>query len=91
MIGETPRRSDKDPSRDHRHPHRAGRFDRVKFTLEVDLDALPEGVDTPDLPTELARILRYWAGSMKHYELVEGDGSAIYNSAYREVGVWRVG
>lgn len=63
----------------------------MKFTLEVDLETLPDGVDNAARADELARILRYWAGAMKHYELTDGDGSAIYNSAYREVGAWRIG
>ncbi|MFE7797096.1 hypothetical protein [Nocardia sp. NPDC057440] len=63
----------------------------MKFTLEVDLDALPDGVPAPaDLAVELGRILRYWGGNMKHYQLVEGDASDIYNSAYRQVGAWRI-
>lgn len=43
-----------------------------------------------DTTAELGRILRYWAGNLKHYELKPGDGSAIYDSAYREVGTWRI-
>ncbi|NNH75537.1 hypothetical protein HLB23_37780 [Nocardia uniformis] len=62
----------------------------MKFTLEVDLDALPGGVESPDLADELGRILRYWGGNMKHYDLVAGDGSGIFNSAYKEVGVWTI-
>ena len=62
----------------------------MKFTLEVDLDVLPDGAAAPDLAEELGRILRFWGGNMKHYQLVEGDASAIYNSAYREVGAWRI-
>ncbi|WP_062990211.1 hypothetical protein [Nocardia anaemiae] len=63
----------------------------MKFTLEVDLDVLPEGVAAPaDLADELGRILRYWGGNMKHYQITEGDSSAIYNSGYREVGSWQI-
>lgn len=39
---------------------------------------------------ELGRVLRYWAGNLKHYELKPGDGSAIFDSAYREVGSWAI-
>lgn len=68
-----------------------GRFHNVKFTLEVDLDALPDGVKAPaDLADELGRILRYWGGNMKHYQLIEGDASPIYNSGYHEVGSWQI-
>ncbi|WP_433524446.1 hypothetical protein ACQPZ2_04615 [Nocardia pseudovaccinii] len=63
----------------------------MKFILEVDLDALPDGVAAPaDLADELGRILRYWGGNMKHYQITEGDSSAIYNSGYREVGSWQI-
>ena len=56
----------------------------MKFVLEVDMAF--EG----DTVAELGRILRYWAGNLKHYELKPGDGSAIYDSAYHEVGTWRI-
>ncbi|TMQ99244.1 hypothetical protein ETD83_18250 [Actinomadura soli] len=39
---------------------------------------------------ELERILRYWGGNLRHYELKPGDGSVIYDSGYGEVGAWRV-
>lgn len=39
---------------------------------------------------ELGRILRYWAGNLKHYELRPGDTSEIYDSAYNEVGTWQI-
>jgi hypothetical protein len=39
---------------------------------------------------ELGRILRYWGGNLQHYKLVPGDGSAIYDSGYQEVGRWQV-
>ncbi|MEU4464668.1 hypothetical protein AB0G20_13300 [Streptomyces sp. NPDC024017] len=59
----------------------------MRFLLEVSLDdaALAE-----DPAGELGRILRYWAGSLRHYALAPGDESAIYDSEYREVGRWRV-
>ncbi|GAA5048646.1 hypothetical protein [Nocardia callitridis] len=62
----------------------------MKFTLEVDLDALTDGVEAPDPAGELGRILRYWAAGVRHYPFVDGRGSSIYNSVYREVGSWRI-
>ncbi|TDC10386.1 hypothetical protein E1265_31365 [Streptomyces sp. 8K308] len=59
----------------------------MKFLLEVDLaDATPEG----EAVRELERILRYWGGNLRHYALEPGEVSAVYDSAYREVGRWRV-
>ncbi|MEX3103642.1 hypothetical protein ACSCBZ_01875 [Streptomyces niveiscabiei] len=55
----------------------------AKFVLEVSVD--------PERPVEeLGRILRYWGGNLHHYGLEPGDGSAVYDSAYREVGRWRI-
>lgn len=59
----------------------------MKFILEVDMD---EGAVGGDAVRELERILRYWGGNLRHYELKPGDGSSIYDSAYSEVGAWRV-
>ncbi|MER5974258.1 hypothetical protein ABT112_31895 [Streptomyces sp. NPDC002055] len=59
----------------------------MKFVLEVDLN---EGKVTEDSAGELGRILRYWAGNLHHYPLQPGDGSAIHDSDYREVGQWSV-
>jgi hypothetical protein len=59
----------------------------VKFVLEVDVDADRPAEDTAG---ELGRILRYWGGNLKHYALKPGDGSAVYDSQYQEVGRWRV-
>lgn len=56
----------------------------MRFTLEVDMD----GFD--DAEKELGRILRYWGGNLKYYELKPGDGAEITDSAYREVGRWSV-
>ncbi|GAA3142180.1 hypothetical protein GCM10010466_36420 [Planomonospora alba] len=39
---------------------------------------------------ELGRILRYWGGNLRHYEMKPGDGSVIYDSGYREVGRWTI-
>ncbi|AZM55663.1 hypothetical protein DMA15_26320 [Streptomyces sp. WAC 01529] len=36
------------------------------------------------------RILRYWGGNLRHYALTPGDGESVHDSAYREVGRWRV-
>jgi hypothetical protein len=59
----------------------------MKFILEVDMgDTAWDG----NAVAELGRILRYWAGNLKHYDLEPGDGSDIYDSAYREVGRWSI-
>jgi hypothetical protein len=59
----------------------------VKFVLEVDVDADRPAEDTAG---ELGRILRYWGGNLKHYALKPGDGSAVYDSQYQEVGRWSI-
>lgn len=59
----------------------------MRFVLEVDVDADRPAEDTAE---ELGRILRYWGGNVKHYALKPGDGSAVYDSQYREVGRWRI-
>ncbi|WP_339156200.1 hypothetical protein [Actinomadura luteofluorescens] len=59
----------------------------MKFVLEVDLS---EGAVAEDAVAELGRILRYWGGNVRHYELKPGDGSAIYDSNYAEVGRWKI-
>lgn len=51
--------------------------------LEVHLDAV-----TGEPADELARILRYWAGNLKHYDLGTPQSEIIRDSAYREVGRW---
>jgi hypothetical protein len=58
----------------------------MKFVLEVDLTA---GVVPGAELTELGRILRYWAGNLKHYELAVGAGETISDSSYAEVGTWK--
>ncbi|MFC8002032.1 hypothetical protein [Streptomyces olivaceus] len=60
----------------------------MRFLLEVTMD---EGALAEDPAGELQRILRYWGGNLKHYELRPGDSSVIYDSAYQEVGRWSVG
>jgi hypothetical protein len=57
----------------------------MKFVLAVDLEKL-----TGDPVYELGRILRYWAGNLKYYELVAGDRQEIYDSTYQAVGEWRI-
>ncbi|WP_419999157.1 hypothetical protein [Streptomyces boninensis] len=57
------------------------------FILEVDLSA-----DTfqADAAAELGRILRYWAGNLRHYDLAPGTTETIYDSAYNLAGTWRI-
>ena len=57
----------------------------MKFTLEVDLDVL-----TGEQVEEVARILRYWAGNLKHYAVEEGAGEEVYDSGYAAVGRWAI-
>ncbi|TLS41756.1 hypothetical protein FE633_34285 [Streptomyces montanus] len=59
----------------------------MKFVLEVDMGDTPWDGNTAQ---ELGRILRYWGGNLHHYDLKPGDGSAIYDSEYREVGRWSI-
>ncbi len=59
----------------------------MKFLLEVTMD---DGALAEDPAGELQRILRYWGGNLKHYDMRPGDGSAIHDSAYREVGRWSI-
>ncbi|MEU6487886.1 hypothetical protein [Streptomyces sp. NPDC046887] len=59
----------------------------MKFVLEVTID---KGKTAEDTVGELGRILRYWGGNLGHYELKPGDGSAVYDSDYQEVGQWRI-
>ncbi len=59
----------------------------MKFVLEVDMS----GMTAPgEAGTELGRILRYWAGAVQKMDLEPGQGSDIYDSAYRAVGRWAV-
>lgn len=57
----------------------------MQFTLTVDMDHL-----TGDPEQELSRILRYWAGNLKHYELTEGTNETLMDSAYVPVGQWQI-
>lgn len=56
----------------------------MRFTLQVDIDQ----ESAEQTVQELGRILRYWAGNLKHYPLEPGAGEKIYDSAYTEVGSW---
>lgn len=55
----------------------------TRFTLTVDLDAI-----SGDVQQELARILRYWAGNVRHYPRSDGTGEVIYDATYTPVGQW---
>jgi hypothetical protein len=58
----------------------------MRFVLEVDMgDTAFDGK-----AAELGRILRYWAGTLHHYELKPGDGSLIYESGYHELARWSI-
>ncbi|MET8952776.1 hypothetical protein ACWEO4_41075 [Streptomyces sp. NPDC004393] len=59
----------------------------MRFQLDVDM---ADGWSTEDAVRELGRILRYWGGNLGHYALKPGDGAAVHDSDYREVGQWRV-
>ena len=58
----------------------------MKFTLEVDLDRL-NPAKTAD---ELSRILRYWGGNVKHYDLKAGVHEKVYDTGYAKVGRWSI-
>ncbi|MFD9069682.1 hypothetical protein [Streptomyces lasiicapitis] len=63
----------------------------MKFLLEVDVDGDVDGTPSAeDTTRELGRILRYWAGNLRHYDLKPGVGEAVYDSGHREVGRWTV-
>ncbi|UPW02920.1 hypothetical protein M1C57_14560 [Rhodococcus pyridinivorans] len=53
------------------------------FRLEVDLEAV-----AGDPAEELGRILRYWAGNLKHYSFDQPHREAVMDSEYHEVGHW---
>ena len=57
----------------------------MRFVMEIDMDAL-----TNEPETEIARILRYWAGALRQMELVAGTEQALMDSAYTAVGRLRV-
>jgi hypothetical protein len=82
MDGPTCGRARKTPKKEFNET-----LEGMKFLLEVTMD---EGALAEDPTAELQRILRYWGGNLTHYELRPGDGSVIYDSAYREVGRWSI-
>ncbi|WP_150462416.1 hypothetical protein [Nesterenkonia ebinurensis] len=55
----------------------------IRFRLDVDLSAV-----AGDPTEELSRVLRYWAGNMKHYDFEQPATETVYDSEYREVGGW---
>lgn len=58
----------------------------MKFTLEVDTDGL-----AGDVETELGRILRYWGGNLKYYDLTQPvEPVDVSDSAYATVGSWKL-
>ncbi|MBT2441765.1 hypothetical protein J7E93_16920 [Streptomyces sp. ISL-36] len=59
----------------------------MKFLLEIDMS---DPAFHDNAATELGRILRYWAGNLRHYSLEPGCRESVYDSAYREVGQWSV-
>lgn len=53
----------------------------MRFVLEVD-------VEDSTAVEELGRILRYWAGNLKHYDLSALATETVYDSRYTSVGSW---
>lgn len=54
--------------------------------MEIDLDAL-----AGDPEAELGRILRYWGGNLKYYDLTKPVPAVeCSDSAYAPVGTWKV-
>ncbi|MCG7288752.1 MULTISPECIES: hypothetical protein [unclassified Corynebacterium] len=53
------------------------------FRLEVNLETV-----AGDPAEELGRVLRYWAGNLKHYSFDKPHHEAVMDSTYREVGHW---
>lgn len=58
----------------------------MKFTLEVDLEKV-----AGDPVQELERILRYWGGNMRHYDIAEPVTTEVSDSEYAIVGSWSLG
>lgn len=65
---------------------RARSVDGMKFTLDIDLTKV-----AGDPTTELERILRYWGGNMRHYDLSQSVTTDISDSEYAVVGSWSLG
>lgn len=57
----------------------------MRFHMSVDIDAM-----SGDPQAELSRILRYWAGNLKHYELAVGTSEQVFDSEYAQVGTWDI-
>lgn len=55
----------------------------MRFRIEVDLTRV-----AGDETEELSRILRYWAGNLKHYPMDQPHTESLRDSAYEEVGSW---
>jgi hypothetical protein len=55
----------------------------MRFVLEVE-------VGDEVAIEELGRIMRYWAGNLKHYALAPGVGEDVYDSTYAKVGRWHI-
>ncbi|MEZ5085229.1 MAG: hypothetical protein R2722_02920 [Tessaracoccus sp.] len=60
-----------------------GKKKPTMFRLDVDLEAV-----AGDPAEELARILRYWGGNMKHYDFEQVAMESLRDSEGREVGRW---
>ena len=58
----------------------------MRFTMDIDLTAL-----NGDTEAELGRILRYWGGNLKYYDLTQPVADVeCSDSSYAVVGAWRV-
>jgi hypothetical protein len=57
----------------------------VKFTIEIDLQQLPD-----PKPDELGRILRYWGGAAKQIDLSNPVEMPLIDSTYQQVGVLKI-
>lgn len=58
-------------------------MEAMRFHLEVECDETAAH-------HELPRILRYWAGNLRHCELTPGATQKVYDSEYNEVGSWTI-
>lgn len=59
--------------------------DVTRFNLEIDLSRL-----TGEPGEEIARILRYWAAAMKHYDVGATHNEDLMDSSYQNVGSWEL-
>lgn len=53
----------------------------MRLLIDVDLDKLPN-----DQSTEVARILRYWAGALPQMDLTQAVEHGLMDSDYQAVG-----